>query len=64
MKKYLTLFRINWQNSLQYRFSLVIYLAGYSLYIWVLLYLWSAVYHEGNTVGSYTLSQLTTYYLL
>jgi len=64
MKKYLTLFRINWQNSLQYRFSLVIYIAGYSLYIWVLLYLWSAVYHEGNTVGSYTLSQLTTYYLL
>ena len=64
MKKYLTLFRINWQNSLQYRFSLVIYLAGYSLYIWVLLYLWSAVYHEGNTVGSYSLSQLTTYYLL
>ncbi|MBI5406069.1 MAG: ABC-2 family transporter protein [Nitrospirae bacterium] len=64
MKKYLTLFHINWQNSLQYRFSLVIYIAGYSLYIWVLLYLWSTVYHEGNTVGNYTLSQLTTYYLL
>ena len=64
MKKYITLFHINWQNSLQYRFSLVIYIAGYSLYIWVLLYLWSAVYNEGQTVGSYTLSQLTTYYLL
>jgi ABC-2 type transport system permease protein len=64
VKKYITLFHINWQNSLQYRFSLVIYIAGYSLYIWVLLYLWSAVYNEGQTVGSYTLSQLTTYYLL
>ncbi|MBI5756662.1 MAG: ABC-2 family transporter protein [Nitrospirae bacterium] len=64
MKKYITLFHINWQNSLQYRFSLVIYIGGYSLYIGVLLYLWSAIYHEGQSVGNYTLQQLTTYYLL
>lgn len=64
MKKYITLFHINWQNSLQYRFSMVIYILGYSLYIVVLLYLWSAIYSEGQSVGHYTLSQLTTYYLL
>lgn len=64
MKKYITLFHINWQNSLQYRFSLIIYILGYSLYIGVLLYLWSAIYSEGQSVGNYTLSQLTTYYLL
>ncbi len=64
MKKYITLFHINWQNSLQYRFSLVIYILGYSLYIGVLLYLWSAIYSEGQSVGNYTLSELTTYYLL
>jgi len=64
MKKYITLFHINWQNSLQYRFSLIVYIFGYSLYIGVLLYLWSAIYSEGQTVGNYTLSELTTYYLL
>jgi len=64
MKKYITLFYINWQNSLQYRFSLVVYILGYSLYIGVLLYLWSAIYEEGMSVGDYTLQELTTYYLL
>lgn len=64
VRKYITLFYINWQNSLQYRFSLVIYILGYSLYIGVLLYLWSAIYSEGQSVGNYTLSQLITYYLL
>lgn len=64
MKKYITLFHINWQNSLQYRFSLLIYIFGYSLYIWVLLYLWSTIYSQGQHVGNYTLSELTTYYLL
>jgi len=64
MKKYISLFHINWQNSLQYRFSLVVYIGGYSIYIGVLLYLWSAIYSEGQSVGNYTLSQLTTYYIL
>lgn len=64
MKKYLTLFRINWQNSLQYRASTVIYIVGYSLYISVILYLWMSVYQEGNKMGEYSLSDLLTYYLL
>ncbi len=64
MKKYISLFHINWQNSLQYRFALVVYIGGYSIYIGVFLYLWSAIYREGQTVGNYTLSQLTTYYIL
>lgn len=64
MKKYISLFHINWQNSLQYRFSLVVYIGGYSIYICVLLYLWSAIYSEGQSVGNYTLSQLMTYYIL
>lgn len=64
MNKYISLFHINWQNSLQYRFSLVVYIGGYSIYIGVLLYLWSAIYSEGQSVGNYTLSQLITYYIL
>jgi len=64
MKKYLTLFRVNWQKSLQYRFSVVIYILGYSMYISVLLYLWTAIYQDGGKIGNYELPELLTYYLL
>ncbi|MHB8482473.1 MAG: ABC transporter permease [Nitrospiria bacterium] len=64
MKKYLTIFRINWQNSLQYRASTLIYILGYGLYISVLLYLWLSVYHDGNKMGAYSVSDLMTYYIL
>lgn len=64
MRKYLTLFRINWQTTLQYRWSVVIYLGGYSLYIAVLLHLWTAIYREGGGVGTYALPDILTYYLL
>jgi ABC-2 type transport system permease protein len=64
MKKYLTLFRVNWQKTLQYRLSVVIYIAGYALYISVLLYLWTAIYRDGGKIGNYELPQLLTYYLL
>lgn len=64
MGKYGTLFRINWQTTLQYRWSVVIYLVGYSLYVAVLLHLWTAIYHQGDGVAGYTLSEILTYYLL
>lgn len=64
MRKYLTVFRVNWLNSLQYRAPTVIYILGYTLYIAVLLYLWTAVYREGGQVGTYQLSEMVTYYLL
>ncbi len=64
MKKYLTLFKINWQNSLQYRASTVIYIFGYGLYVSVLLYLWLSVYRDGNQMGDYSVSDMITYYAL
>lgn len=64
VRKYLTVFRVNWQNSLQYRAPTVIYILGYSLYVSVLLYLWTAIYREGGQVGSYALPELVTYYLI
>ena len=64
MRKYLTVFRVNWQNSLQYRAPTVIYILGYTLYISVLLFLWTAIYGEGGRVGAYSLSEMVTYYLL
>ena len=64
VRKYLTVFRVNWLNSLQYRAPTVIYIVGYTLYIAVLLFLWTAIYREGGRVGTYALSEMVTYYLL
>lgn len=64
VRKYLTVFRVNWLNSLQYRAPTVIYILGYTLYIAVLLFLWTAVYREGGRIGTYQLPEMVTYYLL
>ncbi|MFZ5862787.1 MAG: ABC transporter permease [Nitrospirota bacterium] len=64
MRKYLTVFRVNWLNSLQYRAPTIIYIVGYTLTVSVLLYLWTAIYRDGGRIGSYALSELVTYYLL
>jgi ABC-type uncharacterized transport system permease subunit len=64
VQKYLTVFRVNWLNSLQYRAPTVIYILGYTLYVAVLLFLWTAIYREGGRVGPYELSEMVTYYLL
>lgn len=64
MRKYWTIFWVNWQKSLQYRGPTLIYIAGNILYISVLLYLWNAIYREGGQLGSYSLSDLVTYYIL
>jgi ABC-2 type transport system permease protein len=64
VRKYLTVFRVNCLNSLQYRAPTIIYILGYTLSISVLLFLWTAVYREGGRIGEYALSELVTYYLL
>ncbi len=64
VRKYLTVFRVNWLNSLQYRAPTVIYVLGYTLYIAVLLFLWTAIYRDGGQVGTYEVSEMVTYYLL
>lgn len=64
MRKYLTIFRVNWQNALQYRGPTFIYILGNVLYISVLLYLWHAIYRSDGSLGAYSLSDLMTYYLL
>lgn len=64
MQKYWTVFRVNWQNALQYRGPTLISILGNLLHILVLLYLWNAIYKEGQSLGSYTLSDLITYYVL
>ncbi|MFQ5597708.1 MAG: ABC transporter permease [Nitrospiria bacterium] len=64
MRKYWTVFRVNWQNALQYRGPTFISILGNLLHISVLLYLWHAIYRDAQTLGEYSLSDLITYYLL
>lgn len=64
MRKYWSVFWVNWQNALQYRGPMTIYLLGSILRIVVLLYLWNAIYREEGQMGAYSLSDLITYYLL
>lgn len=64
MRKYWTVFRVNWQNALQYRGPTFISILGNLLHISVLLYLWNAIYQGEQRLGQYTLSDLITYYIL
>jgi ABC-2 type transport system permease protein len=64
MRKYWTVFWINWQNALQYRGPTFIYILGNILRVSVLIYLWSAIYRSDGRLGAYTLPDLVTYYLL
>lgn len=64
MKKYWTVFRVNWQNALQYRGPTFISILGNLLHISVLLYLWNAIYRGEQSLGNYSLSDLMTYYIL
>ena len=64
MQKYWTVFRVNWQNALQYRGPTLISILGNLLHISVLLYLWNAIYKDEQSLGHYSLSDLITYYVL
>jgi ABC-2 type transport system permease protein len=64
MGKYRTVFWVNWQNALQYRGPTFIYILGNVLRIAVLLFLWNAIYRSDGRLGTYSLSDLITYYLL
>ncbi len=64
MRKYWTVFQVNWQNALQYRGPTFISILGNLLHISVLLYLWNAIYLSNQRLGNYTLSDLITYYII
>jgi len=64
MQKYWTVFRINWQNALQYRGPTAISILGNLLQSVVLLYLWNRIYQDAQSLGDYSLSDLVTYYIL
>jgi len=64
MRKYWSIFWVNWQNALQYRGPTLIYLLGNILRVSVLIYLWNSIYQGQGHLATYTLPDLITYYLL
>ncbi len=64
MSKYLTVYKNSLSSFLQYRLNLGLILISQSISLSGLLYIWIAIYSGGQTVGSYTLTGILTYYLV
>ncbi len=60
MKKYIMTFRLALQNAFMYRGNLVAGFFTYAMFIFVFLYLWSAIYADGGVPGL-TLTQVVWY---
>jgi len=64
MKKYWTIFKVNWQVMLTYRANIVLWFLTAVVQTAFLLYLWIAVYDSGGKIGNYSFQELFTYYVL
>ena len=62
LKKYAKIFSIGFSDMIAWRFGFFMIAFGAVISWIVLLIFWSAVYRAGNTIGSFTLSQLIMYY--
>ncbi len=67
MKKYLHVLNIGIQNNLTYRFNFLARTVFGLIPLIAILYVWKTIYGDkdpGSTVGTYTLPQMISYYLL
>lgn len=64
MKKYLLIVKNNFQSNLVYRFSTYAIFVGEALVFIFFFYLWSSIYSSGQKIGSYSLSEMISYYLI
>ena len=64
MKKYWTIFKVNWQVMLTYRANIVLWFLTVVIQTVFILYLWIAVYGSGGNIGNYSFQELFTYYIL
>jgi ABC-2 type transport system permease protein len=67
MKKYLHVFNIGIQNNLTYRFNFLARTVFGLIPLIAVLYIWQTIYRgkgAGSTVGTYTLAEMISYYLL
>lgn len=65
MKKYLSIFKTTFNNSIQYISSLISKFIGFIIIILVLLNLWTFIYQDSsNTINGYNLNQMIWYIIL
>lgn len=64
MKKYWTVFRITWQNSLEYRADFFGHMIRGLIYLVVLILIWRAVFSRVINFGGYTLPAMLTYLVM
>ncbi|MFA6170874.1 MAG: ABC-2 family transporter protein [Patescibacteria group bacterium] len=64
MKKYFIIFKNSVQTSLAYRFNTFTIFFSESVFLVILLYLWTSIYRQGGHIGSYSLTGLVTYFIL
>ncbi len=63
-KKYAVAYRSALSTFLQYRLNVVLFAIGHCVSLSGLVFVWLSVYRNGETLGSYTLSGILTYYIL
>jgi len=64
MKKYYIVAKNNFQANLVYRFSTYVIFVSESLVFLFFFYLWSSIYSSGQQIGSYSLREMISYYLV
>jgi len=64
MRKYWTIFKINWQKSVEYRVNFLAHLGMGLISFWVMYFIWSAVFKNQPNFGGFTFSTMMTYVLM
>ncbi len=64
MKKYWHVINIGIQNNLTYRVNFLFRILFSFIPLLATIYLWRAVFNGKQTIGDYTLAQMTSYYLI
>ncbi|MFH0854832.1 MAG: ABC-2 family transporter protein [bacterium] len=64
MKKYWTIFKLELQKDMQYRFNFFSRIISNALMLVFLFFFWIRIYSEGNHIGGYNLKDILTYYFI
>lgn len=64
MRKYWAIFKISWQNAVEYRMEFIGHMLLGLISLLVMYYVWLAVFKVKTNIGNYTFSSLMTYYLV
>lgn len=64
MKKYWAVFKITWQNSVEYRLEFLAHMIRGLIYLVVLIFIWRAIFNQVNSFGGYTLPTMITYLVM